>query len=154
MEMNAGWDSVELESSLDKIFNKIFSLNASQKGDLSCLQCRESRCWAWAGIENNEGRYNWKKKEAGICWDSVAQLLDFKERTKWVVCLERLDVLRKRMCPARDVRMVRQKRVQSGVKKGEQTYQDSCMCKTLSSVPSSKPTSCLLLECEAVTEHN
>lgn len=146
--MNAGWDSVELESSLGKIFKKIPSLNASHKGDLSCFQSSESRCCAWAGIENNEGRRNWK---GGMCWDSLTQLLEVKEATKWDLCLGRLDVLRAQVCPARDVRMVRQRRVQGGVSKGEQTYQDSCMCKTLSSVSSSKPTSCPWWGCEAVT---
>lgn len=116
-EMNAGCDYglgfSRIESSLGKIFNKIPSLNASQEGDLSCFQFRESRCCVWAGTENNEGKHSWK---GGICWYSLTQLLEVKEATKWVMCLERLDVLRVQECPARDLRMVRQ-RVQGGVRR-------------------------------------
>lgn len=107
-----GWDSVELESSLGKIFSKIPSLNASHKGYLSGFQLRESRCCAGAGMENNEGRHSWNEKERGIPWDSLTQLLEVNVMTEWVTCLGRLDVLREQVCPGRGVRMVKQKRVQ------------------------------------------
>lgn len=94
-------------------FEKKSKSKCNSWGDLSCLQCRERRCCAWAGIENNEGRYNWKKEEAGICWDSLTQLLEVKETTKWVKGLGRLDVLREQVCPARDMRMVRQSGVRA-----------------------------------------
>lgn len=143
-----GWDSVEQERLLGKIFKSIPSLNASHEGDLSCFQFRESRCCAWTGVENSEGRHSWRK-ETGICWDSLTQLLEGR-RTKLVVCLGRLDVLREQVCPARDMRMVRQKRVQvvsGSVSRLIHTH----ACVKLSSVFSSKHTSYPSLECEAVT---
>lgn len=88
-----GWESVELESSLVRIFSKIPSLNASHEGDLSWFQLRESRCCAWAGRENNAGRHRWKK-EAGINCDSLTQLLEVKEMTESVPCLGRRNGLK------------------------------------------------------------